>query len=58
MKMHLFNIMKQLKVPDRYKEKIVEHFKHEKVSVSAVRRLVEKIKSGEAAPSLQKTVKI
>ncbi len=58
MKMHLFNIMKQLKAPDRYKEKIVEHFKHEKVSVSAVRRLVEKIKSGEAAPSLQKTVKI
>ena len=58
MKMHLFNIMKQLKVPEKYKEKIVEHFKHEKVSVSAVRKLVDEIKSGEAALSLQNPVKI
>jgi hydroxymethylglutaryl-CoA reductase len=43
MKMHLFNIMKQLNVPEIYKKPIVEHFKHEKVSVSAVRKLVEKL---------------
>jgi hydroxymethylglutaryl-CoA reductase len=43
MKMHLFNIMKQLNVPESYKKPIVEHFKHEKVSVSAVRKLVEKL---------------
>lgn len=50
MKMHLFNIMKQLKVPEIYKEMIVEHFKHEKVSVSAVRQLVDKIKSEVSEP--------
>lgn len=43
MKMHLFNVMKQLNVPDSYKEAIVEYFKHEKVSVSAVRKLVEEL---------------
>ena len=43
MKMHLFNIMKQLNVAEIYKKQIVEHFKHEKVSVSAVRKLVEKL---------------
>jgi hydroxymethylglutaryl-CoA reductase len=47
MKMHLFNIMKQLEVPEKYKQKIVEHFKHEKVSVSAVRRIVESLKKNE-----------
>ena len=40
MKMHLFNIMKQLEVPEMYKQQVVDHFKHEKVSVSAVRNLV------------------
>lgn len=58
MKMHLFNIMKQLKVPEKYKEKIVEHFKHEKVSVSAVRKLLDKINNAEVAPSLKNPVKI
>ena len=57
MKMHLFNIMKQLKVPEKHKEKIVEHFKHEKVSVSAVRKLVDKFNNEEASLSI-KTVKI
>ncbi len=47
MKMHLFNIMKQLEVPKKYKQKIVEHFKYEKVSVSAVRRIVESLKKNE-----------
>jgi hydroxymethylglutaryl-CoA reductase len=47
MKMHLFNIMKQLNVPEIYKSAIVEHFKHEKVSVSAVRKLVEKLSVDE-----------
>jgi hypothetical protein len=39
--------MKQLEVPEQYKQKIVEHFKHEKVSVSAVRRIVENLKKNE-----------
>lgn len=43
MKMHLFNIMKQLNVPESLKKKMVEHFKYEKVSVSAVRKLLEKM---------------
>jgi hydroxymethylglutaryl-CoA reductase len=43
MKMHLFNIMKQLNISDIYKAQIVEHFKHAKVSVSAVRKLAEEI---------------
>lgn len=43
MKMHLFNIMKQLNVPKEFKPTIVEHFKHDKVSVAAVRKLAEQL---------------
>jgi hydroxymethylglutaryl-CoA reductase len=43
MKMHLFNIMKQLGVPKEFKDQIVEHFKHDKVSVSAVRKLADEL---------------
>ena len=56
MKMHLFNIMKQLEVPEKYKQKIVEHFKHEKVSVSAVRRIVEYLKKNEMLSSSVKPI--
>ena len=42
MKMHLLNILKQLKIPEKHKEEIVEHFKDKVVSVSAVRNLAEK----------------
>ena len=52
MKMHLFNIMKQLEVPESYKDAIVEYFKHHKVSVSAVRNL-----AAELLLSDEKTVK-
>lgn len=41
MKMHLFNIMKQLDVCNSDKEKVVEYFKDKSVSVSAVRNFVE-----------------
>lgn len=44
MKMHLFNIMKQLEVPNEYKDQIVEYFKTHKVSVSAVRKAMEELK--------------
>ncbi len=48
MKMHLFNIMKQLEVPEKYKASIVDYFKHHKVSVSAVRNVfAELVLSGE-----------
>ena len=43
MKMHLFNIMKQLNVPEEYKDQIVAHFKHNKVSVSAVRKIADEL---------------
>lgn len=43
MKMHLFNIMKQLNVPDSDKDTIVDYFKDKNVSVSAVRKLVDKL---------------
>jgi hydroxymethylglutaryl-CoA reductase len=42
MKMHLLNILKQLSVPEQYKDQIVEHFKDNVVSVSAVRNYAEK----------------
>lgn len=42
MKMHLLNILKQLKVPENKKEKVIEYFKDKVVSVSAVRNLVER----------------
>jgi hydroxymethylglutaryl-CoA reductase len=42
MKMHLFNIMKQLNVPEADKSKVVEYFKHKTVSVSEVRKLMDK----------------
>lgn len=44
MKMHLFNIMKQLEVPNEHKDQIVEYFKTNKVSVSAVRKAMEELK--------------
>lgn len=43
MKMHLFNIMKQLGVPASYKNEVVHYFKDKNVSVSAVRHLMEKL---------------
>lgn len=43
MKMHLFNIMKQLEVPAAHKKQIVEYFKDKNVSVSAVRVLMDKM---------------
>ena len=58
MKMHLFNIMKQLKVPDIYKEVIIEHFKHEKVSVSAVRNLVSELTIGKPKRDVSNSVQI
>ncbi len=42
MKMHLLNILKQLKIPENRKEEVVEYFKDKVVSVSAVRNLAEK----------------
>ena len=48
MKMHLFNIMKQLEVPVKHKKAIVEYFKDKNVSVSAVRILMEEL-TGEPA---------
>ena len=48
MKMHLFNIMKQLEVPVKHKKAIVEYFKDKNVSVSAVRLLMEEL-TGEPA---------
>lgn len=42
MKMHLLNILKQLNIPEKYKDEIVEHFKDKVVSVSSVRNLAEK----------------
>lgn len=45
MKMHLFNILKQLEIPERFRPQIVEHFKHNKVSVSEVRKIYDSLKS-------------
>ena len=55
MKMHLFNIMKQLGVPAEHKKSIVEYFKDKNVSVSAVRILMEEM--AEKAAS-KKSIKI
>jgi hydroxymethylglutaryl-CoA reductase len=44
MKMHLFNIMKQLNVPTELKDNVVEYFKDKNVSVSAVRKHMESLK--------------
>jgi hypothetical protein len=41
--MHLFNIMKQLGVPNSERKRIVDYFKDKKVSVSAVRNLLDRI---------------
>jgi hydroxymethylglutaryl-CoA reductase len=41
MKMHLFNIMNQLDVDKKDRDKVVEHFKDKNVSVAAVRKFVE-----------------
>ena len=49
MKMHLFNIMKQLGVPEAQKKSVVEYFKNNNVSVSAVRILMEKMAAGTQA---------
>lgn len=45
MKMHLFNILKQLEIPESLRPQIVEHFKHNKVSVSEVRKVYDSLKS-------------
>jgi hydroxymethylglutaryl-CoA reductase len=42
MKMHLLNILKQLKVPESRKQEVIEYFKDKVVSVSAVRNLAER----------------
>jgi hydroxymethylglutaryl-CoA reductase len=42
MKMHLLNILKQLKVPENRKEEVIDYFKDKVVSVSAVRQLAKK----------------
>lgn len=42
MKMHLLNILKQLEVPEKYFQEVIDHFKDKVVSVSAVRQLTEK----------------
>lgn len=55
MKMHLFNIMKQLGAPDHLKKAVVEYFKDKKVSVSAVRILMEQM---AAHPSGKKPLKV
>jgi hydroxymethylglutaryl-CoA reductase len=41
MKMHLYNIMNQLAVRKESRDQVVEHFKDNNVSVSAVRKFVE-----------------
>lgn len=41
MKMHLLNILKQLKIPENREEEVIEYFKDKVVSVSAVRQLAE-----------------
>ena len=43
MKMHLFNIMNQLDVDKKDRDKVVEHFKDKNVSVAAVRKYVEEL---------------
>ncbi len=55
MKMHLFNIMKQLGVPAEHKKSVVEYFKDKNVSVSAVRILMEEMAEAAAA---KKPIKI
>lgn len=50
--------MKQLGVPDIYKEVIVEHFKHEKVSVSAVRKLVSELTIGKPKQNVRNSISI
>ena len=57
MKMHLFNIMKQLGVPDSDKEAIVNYFKNKTVSVSAVRELIDKLSANGSAPHPVKILK-
>lgn len=42
MKMHLLNILKQLNIPEKHKDEIINHFKDKVVSVSSVRNLAEK----------------
>lgn len=42
MKMHLLNILKQLKIPEDRKEEVIRYFRDKVVSVSAVRNLAEK----------------
>jgi hydroxymethylglutaryl-CoA reductase len=44
MKMHLFNIMKQLEVEAHEKELVVTYFEDRSVSVSAVRKYVEELR--------------
>lgn len=44
MKMHLFNIMKQLNVPEAHKKAIINYFSSRKVSVHEVRKVAEEIK--------------
>jgi hydroxymethylglutaryl-CoA reductase len=52
MKMHLFNIMKQLDVCNSEKDRVVEYFKDKSVSVSAVRKFVEELRITQDAGCL------
>lgn len=55
MKMHLFNIMKQLGVPDNIKKPVIAYFKDKIVSVSAVRTLMEEMTE---SPVSRKPIKV
>jgi hydroxymethylglutaryl-CoA reductase len=57
MKMHLFNIMNQLGVPDSDKGAIVNYFKDKTVSVSAVRELIDKLSANGNATHPVKILK-
>ena len=54
MKMHLFNIMKQLGVQKEHKKYVVEYFKDKNVSVSAVRILMEEMAEKAASVKAMK----
>ena len=45
--MHLFNIMNQLEVETKDRDKVIAHFKDRNVSVAAVRKYVEELQLAE-----------
>lgn len=52
MKMHLYNIMKQLDVCNSEKNRVVDYFKDKSVSVSGVRKFVEELRIKQDAGCL------